>query len=289
MAQEDTNSTSGGISDVESIVLSAYLDGELSEEERKAVWMRLQSDTSAASELDSMRTVKAEFSSWLRESAAAETAKFDLWAALEPQLRAEKARRENQFSFREFFSSLLSPNVGWNAFAAGFACALLLVITVSDRTHFFGRAEEQSAEPQYASLAPVGAAASSRGSVEYELTREVPVLPFFDPHARLSDESRYGIGDAHLTVPGISENAASVEAVAEVNSKRWVPEDLKSFAPQLFRAGLPQLDEGSQLIVPGGFRSAGGSEIEWIKSDHAFRIVTPRTHNLPPVIWVSDE
>lgn len=244
-------------------IFGAYLDGELSESERRAFETEvLRSGEQASQRLEELRLVRTEVRDWFEETAAREARErpLDVWQNIEQVIRADirsraftptSSEKVAMFFRRLSDASVLRPQM---LGVGALACAMLV----------FALTQSLSSE-------------KDAQMVARDSSPEIQVAQLDTPHAK---------ADTQL-IGGLSEQEAD-DLLARVGfgSPR---------GPLL--AGAPVADSlADRIVAPmmasvggrvsGGLRS-GGVDIEWIETERPFRIMRSGQDANPPVIWVA--
>ena len=260
---------------------SAWLDQELPEDERDVIESQLvDGDDALRKEIESYRIVRNEFRGWFEKEIGAISRNVSLWGSIEQRLKAEaQSKAAGAGSFRERAAQIaeaLQALFARPAFIGGvaaFAAALLFLATER------GTPESGVSSDSAAKIA----ARESTG-----------------PATQLASQSVSGLGERDaLMIEALQGGSSGSEQLASTEQP-VNPDLLTTVGFEDLRRSLPsklpvpdslavKLLSSPQLIVqddiPGGLR-AGGADIEWIKTQRPFKLVSSRRAQTPPVVWV---
>jgi len=248
---------------------SAWLDQELPEDERDVIESQLiEGDEALRKEIESYRIVRNEFRGWFESEYGASSRSVNVWNAIEQRLVAEaeaKAARAN--SFGEWMSRVgealraLMVRPAFVGGVAAFAAALLFLAT-----------DRQSAAPAIRQDAK-----SQNSGIPQLAERDALMIEALQGGSPESGQSQLASVEQPVN-PDLLTTVGFDDLRRSLPSKLPVPDSL---AVKLLSS--PQLIV--QDNIPGGLRT-GGADIEWIKTEKPFKLVSSRRAQTPPVIWV---
>lgn len=246
------------LTEQEERLLSAFVDGELDAFDRREIDARIAAgDPLVTSELQNVEFVREQFQSWF--SAEVGSSKIDVWSAIQAEVaKAAKESRRSPFeAFTKAVEEFFRPRyVG--AFAAGMA-ALLLAFQIRSS----GIGAEGTRPPEELAANDLGVTGELVSGEQ--LDGRAPGQPLLIAGNRLENDllARVGITDSRREIP----------------ARLPVPEAL---AVRLL--SKPQVFADRRLA--GGLRT-GETDIEWIKTQTPFRLVSNHRPDTTPVVWVA--
>jgi hypothetical protein len=277
-------------------LVQEYFDKEVGQDKELLVQRRLyRGDREMLKELESLKEVRQELRSWLDEKlldAHGQPRKVDLWGKLEARIEAEPV---GSLSLWDRLCERLTYGLGeirsfadetWIRPQVFVPALALILIAFYGGVHFGSGITSPYSGDLHVRLAQNDFNSRSEEQLlpltisANEISNNQERSPFI---AMVSEPQIISAAQRRYPLPLFKERVVRL-AVADSNL-------INANKPR-FEHSVPFALNASQLIqrgpVPGGLRT-NGLDIDWIRTDRRFKIVSSSDQNMPPVIWLTKE
>jgi len=286
----------------EEVLLSAYFDEEMSTGEREQFAERLSSDSDLRGELEEHEQIRGELRSLFKDARYDEQGKerkIDLWSRIEADISVvDESIPAASPSLLLRLQSILGfsgegPSVsslfGLPQLSAGVAAALILFL-------YFGQKDDLAIVSPILKEEQSVIAQNELRMRQLEQLRMVkeqtqqPTMPSFVAAAPNLPAAKRMLSNnlSPATPPVRMASDSALRGNRELLLSPRNHHSSRAQKPARFERSVELLLGDEQWIgsesIPGGLR-AGGIDIDWIKTDRPFKILTPEGQD-SPVIWI---